>query len=129
MKFAILHHDRCHGTAFHYRIDASGATTRELADTEPGEHAKSIGIVIAGDLDTRPPSEIQLAALKSLLLALKKRYPDIQIGGHRQVRGDATTCPGKHFPLTALREWSKSELIAQRDAAMREEVDRQYYRR
>ena len=129
MKFAILHHSACPHGLPHYRIDSAGTTISESPEGEPGEHRKAIGIVLDGDLDARAPSPAQISALQTLLLQLKKRYPDIEIGGHRQVRGDDTTCPGKQFPLATLREWSKSDLIAQRDATMQAEVDRQYYRR
>lgn len=128
LKFAILHHSACCGSLFHYRVDQAGATTSELAETQPGEHRKSIAIVLEGDFDAQTPTTEQVAALNALLLQLKKRYPDIEIGGHRQVRGDDTSCPGDQFPLAAIRQWAKSELIAQRDATMQAEVDRQYYR-
>ena len=129
MKFAILHHGECSESVFHYRIDAAGTTTPELSEAVAGAHRLAIGIVVEGDLETQPPTAAQLASLRVLLLQLKQRYPDIEIGGHRQVRGDDTTCPGKQFPLTALRQWAKSDLVAQRDASMQEEIDRQYYRR
>ena len=129
MKFAILHHGACDAELFHYRIDRAGIITPEMLETEPGAHRKSIGIVLDGDLDHAPPTPEQVSGLQTLLLQLKKRYPDIEVGGHRQVRGNNTSCPGKRFGLTRIRRWAKSELIAQRDASMREEVDRQYYRR
>ena len=128
LKYAILHHEPCDRGRFHYRIDETGATTSELPELERGTHAASIGIVLTGNLDARSPTPTQLTALRALLLALKKRYPDIQIGGHRQVRGDKTSCPGRRFPLAEVREWSKTELIALRDEALRAEIDRQYYR-
>jgi len=129
LKFAILHHGECSESVFHYRIDTAGTTTPELPEAAAGAHRKAIGIVVEGDLDTQPPTSEQMSALHTLLLQLKQRYPDIEIGGHRQVRGDDTACPGKQFPLTALRQWAQSELVAQRDATMQEEIDRQYYRR
>lgn len=129
MKFAILHHSACDRSLFHYRIDMGGARICEMPEGERGEHAKAIGIVLDGDFDAEAPSPAQIAALKVLLLQLKKRYPHIVLGGHRQVRADETSCPGKQFPLASFRDWSRSELLAQRDAEMLDEVDRQYYRR
>ena len=125
MKFAILHHGGCQGR-FHYRIDASGKSHLDMSESEPGEHAACLGIQLEGNADVTAPNEAQLTALRKLLLALKSRYPHIQIGGHRQIRGEATTCPGKTFPLTSIRDWAGSELIIERDAALQDLVDRQY---
>ena len=126
LKFAILHHAACSGRRFHYCIHSSGERDVLLAESEPGEHAQCIGIMMAGDGDAAPPSPEQMAALRELLRELKARYPDLQVGGHRQIRGSTTTCPGQHFPLNELRHWSTGELIAERDAAMQDIVDRQY---
>jgi hypothetical protein len=63
LKFAILHHSACGGSLFHYRIDAAGATISELPEGEPGEHRKSIGIVVEGDLDARPPTPVVRAGV------------------------------------------------------------------
>lgn len=126
MKFAILHHAACTGTRFHYRIGDDGGRAVELAETEVGERAQCIDIVVAGDCDVTGPSAAQLEAVRDLLRELKVRYPAIQVGGHRQIRGTQTTCPGRHFPLPELRDWSTGELVAERDAAMQALVDRQY---
>ena len=68
-----------------------------------------------------------MEALKALLLDIKRRYPDVVVGGHRQVRGSRTDCPGRKFPLKALLAWSRSGLIKARDDALRDEVESQYY--
>ncbi len=126
MKFAILHHGGCSGTRFHYRISESGACQVDLPETDPGEHPLCIGIVLQGNADTSAPAPAQLDALRALLLNLKTRFPDIAVGGHRQIRGERTTCPGKHFPLSTLRGWASHELIVERDATFQALVDRQY---
>ena len=125
MKFAILHHGPCQGR-FHYRIDITGESHLEQPETQPGSHPNCLGIQLQGDADVAAPNEAQLTALRKLLLALKSRYPHIQIGGHRQIRGETTNCPGKAFPLASLRNWAGSELIIERDAALQDLVDRQY---
>lgn len=126
MKFAILHHGACTGRRFHYRIDASGESILDIPENQPGEHRHCLGIKLEGDADATPPTAAQLATLRKLLLSLKSRYPDIQVGGHRQIRGATTTCPGKTFPLTDIRDWAGSELIVERDAALQDLVDKQY---
>ena len=126
MKFAILHHDACGASRHHYRIDDSGAREVLRGETEPGELPQCIDIVLSGDADQHAPEPAQLDALRTLLRELKLRYPDIAVGGHRQIRGQRTTCPGRYFPLTELRDWSASELLVERDAALQDIVDRQY---
>ncbi len=126
MKFVLLHHSACEASAFHYAIDREGEVASLLAESERGTHAKSIGIVVEGDFDQLTPMPSQLDALRELLMQIKMRYPDIRLGGHRQVRGDATTCPGKRFPLKDLADWAAGSLVDERDAAMQEQVDRQY---
>ena len=128
-RFVLLHHGACRGAPgrFHYRIDAAGRCRAELAEAETGQHPRSIGVVLDGDFDEAPPVAAQMAALCSLLLALKLRYPAIEVGGHRQVRGDdEATCPGRRFPLAALATWACTELLQQRDAAQRRSVEAQY---
>jgi N-acetyl-anhydromuramyl-L-alanine amidase AmpD len=126
VKFAILHHGACSGSRFHYRIDRAGESRLELAESDAGQHPGCIGIVVDGNADAAAPTEAQLAALRKLLLQLKSRYPDIQIGGHRQVRGETTSCPGKAFPLTAIRDWAGHDLIIERDNGLQDMIDRQY---
>ena len=110
----------------HYTVAADGDVVRHLAETAPGNHPQAIGVRVAGDCDAAPTAATQLAALRVLLLDIKLRYPDIRLGGHRQVRGETTTCPGNKFPLQALRDWSMSGLLAERDAALERLIERQY---
>ena len=126
MKFVLLHHTACACGAFHYRIDRSGGIESLLPESEQGVHARSIGVALSGDFNAAGPAEAQLEALRSLLVRIKLRYPDITIGGHRQVRGERTDCPGRRFPLAALRAWSAEGLIEARDAAFANAVERQY---
>lgn len=127
VKFVLLHHGACRHGRFHYRINAAGRCHAELSETEPGQHPRSIGVVLDGDFDAAPPAALQMEALQHLLLVLKLRYPAIEMGGHRQVRhDDEATCPGRQFPLAALSAWTRKELLQQRDAAQRRSVEAQY---
>ena len=126
VKFVLLHHGAC-ASGCHYRIDPHGQRHEELAETQRGPHPRSIAITIDGDFDIAEPGAAQLAALKKLLLELKLRYPDAQLGAHRQVRGEpSTTCPGRRFSMRSLAAWSRKELVAERDAILRREFERQY---
>ena len=127
VKFVLLHHGGCESDGFHYRIDADGRVNAELDESERGQHPRSIGVVVDGDFDAGAPTDVQLAALRRLLLKLKLRYPAVEIGAHRQVRGGVrTTCPGKRFPMKALADWSRTGLLDERDAVLRRDFEAQY---
>ena len=126
MKFVLLHHSACACGAFHYRIDSAGEVERLMPESERGAHGRSIGIVLSGDFNVTRPGEAQLEALRSLLVGISVRHPHIVVGGHRQVRGERTDCPGRRFPLAALRQWCAEGLIEARDAAFANAVERQY---
>ena len=126
IKFALVHHGACDGRV-HYRISRTGQTAAVLSESERASHANSIEIGLEGSFSETPPGDLQIEALKDLLLTLKQRYPDVVFGGHRQVRGARTDCPGRKFPLKALLGWTRSGLIKARDAALQDEVERQYH--
>ena len=129
VKFVLIHHGACAGGPFHHRIGTDGVRTAELDEAERGQHPRSIGVVVQGDFDSAAPSGAQLKALKHLLVELKLRFPAIELGTHRQVRGGpSTTCPGRRFPMQALREWYGDGLLRERDAALRYEFEVQYSR-
>ena len=98
-----------------------------LPEDQRGQHPSSIGVAVAGDLDEATPSDAQMDALQELLLRLKRRYPAIELGAHRQVRGTAkTTCPGQRFPMKELAAWWREEMPKARDAAFMREFEKQY---
>ena len=127
MKFVLLHHGGCVGDGFHYRIGCDGSVLAELDESERGQHPRSIGVVVDGNFDAAAPNNAQMAALRKLLLELKLRYPAVELGAHRQVRGGVkTTCPGKRFPMTALAQWARSGLLSERDEVLRRDFESQY---
>ena len=129
VKFVLLHHGGCTGGGFHYRIDANGVVHAGLEESDRGQHPRSIGVVIDGNFESEVPGEVQMASLRKLILSLKLRYPAVEIGAHRQVRGGSkTTCPGRGFPMKALAEWSRTELLRQRDAIQARDIEAQYSR-
>jgi hypothetical protein len=44
----------------------------------------------------------QLEALRALAAILSSRYPEAEHIRHRDVKGSATVCPGRHFPFTSI---------------------------
>ena len=126
-SFVLLHHGACAGDRYHYRIAADGNVRAELDEAKRGQHPRSIGVVIDGDFDVDSPADEQIDALKGLLLTLKLRYPAVQLGAHRQVRGEKpTTCPGRRFPMKALAAWSRDELLRQRQDVLTRDFESQY---
>ena len=127
LRFILLHHAGCSREAFHYRVEPDGSVTELLSPDTKGQHPGSVGVLIRGHFDRERPNVCQLDALKTLLLDLKFRYPDVSLGAHRQVRGDgATSCPGKCFPMRELADWFEKDLIRARDEKLQREVEAQY---
>ena len=49
MKYVVLHHGACAITRVHWRILADGEVRRELPETEPGQHAACVEVLLEGD--------------------------------------------------------------------------------
>ena len=127
VKFVLLHHTACADGGFHYCVSKEGAVEAMLAESLRGQLPSSIAVAVAGDFDDAVPSEVQLAALRGLLLRLKRRYPVVELGAHRQVRGGRkTTCPGRRFPMKEMAAWWREEMPRMRDAAFAREFEEQY---
>ena len=126
VKFVLVHHAACDAQV-HYRVSATGETTVVLRESERARHANAIEVGLEGIFSETPPGDLQIEALKALLLEIKQRYPDVVVGGHRQVRGARTDCPGRRFPLKALLDWTRTGLIEARDAALQQDVESQYH--
>ena len=131
MKFVLLHHGACANVErapalLHYVINVDGVVQSRLPESEQGLHRAAIGISLEGNFDVDVPATEQINALQHVLLDIKLRYPGIQLGAHRQVRGEQCTCPGKRFPIRQLRDWSEQGLLDARDAALEALIERQY---
>ena len=130
-KYVVLHHaaakvcspyqvDSWHkangwsGIGYHYFIRKDGTIYRGRPEWAIGAHASgrnsdSIGVCVEGnyDLETNMPT-LQKNAVKDVLSYLKDKYPNAVIKGHREV--GATGCPGKHYPLSEMKEyWNSKE--------------------
>jgi hypothetical protein len=64
-----------------------------------------IGICLVGNFDETSPSPKQMESLRKLVTFLMQRYQlsPGSIYGHGEVRGTATDCPGRYFPMVSLR--------------------------
>lgn len=66
---------------------------------------KAIGISLVGNFDCERPTPNQMQSLAFLVSVLTNYYriPYSNIMGHREVSGAKTDCPGKLFPIDAVR--------------------------
>ena len=76
----------------------------------PGAHAgnrdhndNGIGICLIGNFDQAPPTDRQVAAVRSLVKTLAERYAITRDGLVRHSDVQATLCPGKLFPWEPVR--------------------------
>lgn len=101
---------------YHYIIDADGFTTQLLDESRcangvKGYNADSIHVAYIGGIDyirgKMKPSDTRTDAqkdsLRLLLTDLKKRYPDAQILGHRDISPDKNH-NGKVDPWERIKE-------------------------
>lgn len=95
---------------YHYYIDKYGVVTQTRVDTEEGAHCQgwnnhpgdiaaraSIGICLAGNFDATMPTQAQIQALTSLLVAKRNQYgiDPANIVPHRAHA--SKTCYGNHL--------------------------------
>ena len=88
---------------YHYvvRIDGTVENGRDvnlIGSHVAGHNSHSIGVVYVGGLDKNKKAkdtrtEEQKASLLSLLMDLRKLYPNAKISGHRDFPGVAKACP------------------------------------
>lgn len=97
--------------AYHYIINGHGNIGHTRGIDEIGYHsgnkainASSIGVCLTGNFDNEKPTEIQLTALKILLIKLKKVTGKVKIIGHRDINGVKKTCPGKNIDAKIMTE-------------------------
>ena len=114
-NFVILHGASC-PAPLHYRIHPDRTCESLMAETDDGAHKNTIAIGLAGHREGMTDDDPQLFALRELLTAIHRRYPAIALGGHRQIRGSHTDCPGQTFPLAGIHAWWRGAMLQAHDA-------------
>ena len=94
------------GIGYHYYIRRDGLVCRGRPEDCIGAHAvgcndRSIGICFEGNFEVEEMGSAQLYAGARLLRHIWARYGRLGVIGHREA--GATACPGRLFPLEALR--------------------------
>ena len=89
--------------SYHHIVELDGTRVRTLRDDQRGAHVGgantgNIGICYVGGVekDNRPAdtrTDVQKAALLTLLRTYRGRYPGIIVRGHRDWPGVAKACP------------------------------------
>ena len=113
-NFVILHHASC-ASPLHYRIHSDGACERLLSETADGAYKNTIAIGLTGDCVNLVDDHPQLVGLRELLADIHRRYSAITLGGHRQIRGSNTDCPGSAFPLARIQAWWRGAMLDAHD--------------
>ncbi|MCH2074238.1 MAG: LysM peptidoglycan-binding domain-containing protein [Puniceicoccaceae bacterium] len=115
---AHRHRGMQNGLAYHFLIgngidadDGEIEVGPRWQKQQAGGHVKNhlinqtaIGICLIGNFEKTHPSKKQLTAFTQLMdwlqgVALGKK---VHFAGHRELRGEQTVCPGKHFPLALM---------------------------
>lgn len=67
-------------------------------------------VCLVGNFETAYPTDAQLETLGDLLDRWLDAYPKAAVVGHKEVTlpGHPTACPGRRFPLDAVRAWCRT---------------------
>ena len=89
--------------AYHWWVEAGGATTRLLPDSAIGWQAgnwpvncSSVAICINDDLTHKKPSNAAVQSVRNIIREHYGNIPQLELLGHREVN-PKTECPGKLF--------------------------------
>jgi hypothetical protein len=89
------------GDIFVTRRWREGIPSQALQD--PRQETDAIAIALVGEFNRREPTRAQLEALDELLDYLTAKIGPHPVRLHAEVERSARGCPGKNFPVTALR--------------------------
>lgn len=106
------------GLAYHFVIgngqgfgDGSVLVTRRWREgipsealSDPEQEKNAITIALVGEFNRRQPTRAQLEALDELLDYLTAKIGPHPVRLHAEVERSPRACPGKNFPVNALRE-------------------------
>lgn len=100
------------GCAYHYFIDKEGKIWRGRPEWAIGghtwKHGTWIGVCCEGNYDKEQMPDVQLQACLSMERYLTGKYGrSFRTKGHRELPGNATSCPGKNFPLDKIKDAGK----------------------
>ncbi|MDD3404181.1 MAG: N-acetylmuramoyl-L-alanine amidase [Hespellia sp.] len=93
------------GAGYHFLVRKDGSVYRLRPERYVGAHASganadSVGVCFEGDFEIERMNEVQRQAGIELIAELKRKYGISKVQGHRDV--NATTCPGRYFPLATF---------------------------
>lgn len=95
--------------AYHFGIEPDGKIYQLNDLTAISWHtinanADGIGILLNGNFELEHPTKEQMQSLKWLIKYLRKKLKKpLPVYGHKEIPGNATSCPGKNFPMQQIR--------------------------
>ncbi len=102
------------GIGYHLYVRRDGKVYRGRPESWLGGHAQGfndcIGVCAEGNFENETMSAAQQQAIVETLRYLFEKYGNLAVVGHRDV--NATACPGKNYPLTAMVRAAKSQTSA-----------------
>lgn len=93
------------GIGYNFFVSREGKVYRGRPENVVGAHTTnynsvSIGVCFEGDYMSQIMPQAQLQAGQELITYLREKYPDAQVGKHKDF--NATSCPGVNFPFDEL---------------------------
>jgi N-acetyl-anhydromuramyl-L-alanine amidase AmpD len=113
------------GIGYAYFVSKDGEVYQGRPPDAIGAHcknynARSVGICAEGDYETEQMPGYQKNAIVSLLVWLKKQYPNAKIVGHRDLF--PTACPGRNYPFLEILEAVKVKVLFKEVAGLFKDV-------
>lgn len=82
----------------HRKMDERSRATRA--------NNNSINISFHGNFNEEMPTQEQYDTAKEVIRSIRKKYWELKVYGHGELKWEATACPGKNFSMNMLRlEW------------------------
>jgi N-acetyl-anhydromuramyl-L-alanine amidase AmpD len=95
--------------AYHFGIEPDGKIYQVNDLTAMSWHTinanrNGIGIELNGNFEVEHPTQEQMQSLKWLIKYLRKKLKKaLPVYGHKEIPGNATSCPGRNFPMQQIR--------------------------
>lgn len=101
IQYLHMHQRNFLDIGYHFVLDRWGRIYEARSLAVHGAHVKAyntgtLGIALAGNYETNPPTPAQLDRLRWLIHRLKQQHPLTHLAGHRDFRPGQTLCPGKY---------------------------------
>jgi len=94
------------GFAYSFFVDKEGRVFRGRPEGKLGGHTLGastwLGVCCEGNFDRENMPDAQLKACQALHCYLHRKYDGLPDRRHRDMPGNSTSCPGKHYPFEKI---------------------------